>query len=60
MFLKLSRIALTLLCQTSYISENDKNEVGINVLASEPKMALFADEEDLPFIDRLLRTQISI
>ena len=28
-----------------YISENDKNEVGINVLASEPKMALFADEE---------------
>ena len=30
-----------------YISENDKNEVGINVLASEPKMALFADEEGL-------------
>lgn len=28
-----------------YISENDKNEVGLNVLASEPKMALFADED---------------
>ena len=30
-----------------YISENDKNEVGLNVLASEPKMALFADEDGL-------------
>ena len=28
-----------------YISENDMNEVGINVLASETQMALFADEE---------------
>lgn len=30
-----------------YISENDKDEVGLNVLTSEPKMALFADEDGL-------------
>ena len=28
-----------------YISEADKNEVGLNVLASEPHMALFAEED---------------
>ena len=30
-----------------YISENDKDEVSLNVLTSEPKMALFADEDGL-------------
>lgn len=37
-----------------YISENDKNEVGINVLASEPKMALFADEEGLAIYRQII------
>lgn len=37
-----------------YISENDKNEVGINVLASEPKMALFADEDGLAIYRRII------
>ena len=30
-----------------YTSDNDKDEVGLNVLISEPKMALFADEDGL-------------
>ena len=30
-----------------YISENDKDEVSLNVLTSEPKMALFADGDGL-------------
>lgn len=37
-----------------YISENDKDEVGINVLASEPKMALFADEEGLAIYRQII------
>ncbi len=37
-----------------YISENDKNEVGVNVLASEPKMALFADEEGLAIYRQII------
>jgi len=37
-----------------YISENDKNEVGTNVLASEPKMALFADEEGLAIYRQII------
>lgn len=37
-----------------YISENDKNEVGINVLASEPKMALFADEDGLAIYRQII------
>ncbi len=42
--------------------ENDKkNEVGTNVLAKEPKwLCLLEMKRDLLFIDRLLRTQISI
>ena len=30
-----------------YISENDKDEVSLNVLTSEPQIALFADEDGL-------------
>lgn len=37
-----------------YISENDKNEVGLNVLASEPKMALFADEDGLAIYRQII------
>ena len=37
-----------------YISKNDKNEVGVNVLASEPKMALFADEEGLAIYRQII------
>ena len=37
-----------------YISENDKDEVGVNVLASEPKMALFADEEGLAIYRQII------
>ena len=37
-----------------YISENDKNEVEVNVLASEPKMALFADEEGLAIYRQII------
>jgi len=37
-----------------YISENDKDEVGINVLASEPKMALFADEDGLAIYRQII------
>jgi protein-(glutamine-N5) methyltransferase, release factor-specific len=37
-----------------YISENDKSEVGINVLASEPKMALFADEDGLAIYRQII------
>lgn len=37
-----------------YISENDKNEVGTNVLASEPKMALFADEDGLAIYRKII------
>ena len=37
-----------------YISENDKDEVGLNVLTSEPKMALFADEDGLAIYRQIL------
>lgn len=37
-----------------YISENDKNEVGLNVLDSEPKMALFADEDGLAIYRQII------
>lgn len=37
-----------------YISENDKKEVGMNVLASEPKMALFADEDGLAIYRQII------
>ena len=37
-----------------YISKNDKNEVGINVLTSEPKMALFADEDGLAIYRQII------
>ena len=37
-----------------YISENDKDEVGLNVLASEPKMALFADEDGLAIYRQII------
>ena len=37
-----------------YISENDKDEVGLNVLTSEPKMALFADEEGLAIYRQII------
>lgn len=37
-----------------YISENDKNEVGLNVLTSEPKMALFADEDGLAIYRQII------
>ena len=37
-----------------YISENDKDEVGLNVLTSEPKMALFADEDGLAIYRRIV------
>lgn len=36
-----------------YISEADKAEVGLNVLASEPHLALFADEEGLAIYRKL-------
>lgn len=37
-----------------YISENDKNEVGLNVLTSEPKLALFADEDGLAIYRQII------
>lgn len=37
-----------------YISENDKDEVGVNVLTSEPNMALFADEDGLAIYRRIV------
>lgn len=37
-----------------YISENDKDEVDLNVLASEPKMALFADEDGLAIYRQII------
>ena len=37
-----------------YISENDKDEVSLNVLTSEPKMALFADEEGLAIYRQII------
>lgn len=37
-----------------YISENDKDEVGVNVLTSEPNMALFADEDGLAIYRRVV------
>ena len=37
-----------------YISENDKDEVGLNVLTSEPKMALFADEDGLAIYRQII------
>ena len=37
-----------------YISENDKDEVGVNVLTSEPNMALFADEDGLAIYRRII------
>ena len=37
-----------------YISENDKDEVGVNVLTSEPNMALFADEEGLAIYRQII------
>ena len=37
-----------------YISENDKDEVDLNVLTSEPKMALFADEDGLAIYRQIL------
>lgn len=37
-----------------YISENDKDEVGLNVLTSEPPMALFADEEGLAIYRQII------
>ena len=37
-----------------YISENEKDEVGVNVLTSEPNMALFADEDGLAIYRRIV------
>lgn len=37
-----------------YISENDKDEVGVNVLTSEPNMALFADEDGLAIYRQII------
>lgn len=37
-----------------YISENGKDEVGVNVLTSEPNMALFADEDGLAIYRRIV------
>ena len=37
-----------------YISENAKHEVGLNVLASEPNMALFADEDGLAIYRQII------
>ena len=37
-----------------YISENDKDEVGVNVLTSEPNMALCADEDGLAIYRRIV------
>ena len=37
-----------------YISYNDKDEVGKNVLASEPHSALFADEEGLAIYRKII------
>ena len=37
-----------------YMSENDKDEVGVNVLTSEPNMALFADEDGLAIYRRIV------
>ena len=37
-----------------YISENDKDEVGLNVLTSEPKMGLFADEDGLAIYRQII------
>lgn len=36
-----------------YISEADKDEVGLNVLASEPHMALFAEEDGYAFYRKI-------
>lgn len=37
-----------------YIAHNDKDEVGINVLASEPHLALFADEDGFAIYRRII------
>ena len=37
-----------------YISENDKDEVSLNVLTSEPQIALFADEEGLAIYRQII------
>ena len=53
--LKMSPVVLISLCRILLIFlENDKDEVGLNVLTSEPKMALFADEEGLAIYRQIL------
>ena len=39
-----------------YISETDREEVGLNVLASEPHLALLLKKTGMLFIEKLLRT----
>ena len=49
---KLNRVDISFVLADVF--ENDKDEVGLNVLTSEPKMALFADEDGLAIYRQIL------
>ena len=51
---------MTWLYPTSYISRDDVEEVGANVLASEPHLALFADRDGYAIYEKITQQAPSV